>query len=114
MGDVSIMVQGGTCVLAEIYLLHRGTLAVKCYKDVILHPIMRPFAGAVGDQLVLIHDYARLHTTKLTVDCLTRRVLTSSTGQHVFGLSVQSERELCPSTLQHLTQATISWLFFLV
>ena len=31
------------------------------YRDEILHPIMRPFAGAIGDDFILIDDNARPH-----------------------------------------------------
>lgn len=37
-----------------------------------LHPIVRPFAGATGDKFVLIHDNAPSHIAIVTMDYIAR------------------------------------------
>ena len=39
-------------------------------RDEILDPIARPFAGAIGNNFILMQDNARPHTARLTVDYL--------------------------------------------
>jgi hypothetical protein len=39
-----------------------GNLSGVRYRDEILHPIVRPYAGAVGDGFILMDDNARPHT----------------------------------------------------
>ena len=39
----------------------RGTLTAISYRDEILRPVVRPYAGAVGPGFLLMHDNARPH-----------------------------------------------------
>ena len=43
-----------------------GTLTAVRYRDEILDPIVRPFAGAIGNNFILMQDNARPHTARLT------------------------------------------------
>ena len=38
------------------------------YRDEILHPVVRPFAGTVGDDFILMDDNARPHRSHVVTD----------------------------------------------
>ena len=40
------------------------------YRDKILDPIVRPFAGAIGNNFILMQNNARPHTARLTINYL--------------------------------------------
>jgi hypothetical protein len=40
------------------------------YRDEILHPIVRPYAGAVGDGFILMDDHCRPHRARVVTDYL--------------------------------------------
>ena len=42
-------------------MINRGILTA-LYRDKILAPTVRPFAGAISDNIILMQDNARLHT----------------------------------------------------
>ena len=46
-----------------------GKLTAVRYRDEILNPIVRPFAGAIGNNFILMHN-PRLHTASLSMDYL--------------------------------------------
>ena len=48
-----------------------GHINVQRYRDDLLEPIVRLYAGAVGENIIVMHDNARPHTTIRTS---TRRV----------------------------------------
>ena len=54
----SVMVWTGICIggRTDLYVIDRGALTGVRYRDEILHPIMRPFAGAIGDDFILMDD----------------------------------------------------------
>ena len=43
----------------DLYVINGGTLAALWYRDEILDPIVRPLAGAIGDNFILVQDSAR-------------------------------------------------------
>ena len=45
-----------------------GTLTAVRYRDEILDPTVRPFAGAIGNNFILMQDNPRPHTARLTMD----------------------------------------------
>ena len=45
----------------------RDTYSVR-YQDEILDPFVRPFAGAIGNNFILMQDNARLYTVRLIMD----------------------------------------------
>jgi len=60
------MVWGGICLAGrtDLYVFDQGTLTALRYRDVILAPLVRPFAGAVGDTFILTQGNARPHTAR--------------------------------------------------
>ena len=66
------MVWGGVCLRGrtELHVMAAGTLTAVRYRDEILDPIVRPFAGAIGNNFILMQDNARPHTARLTMDYL--------------------------------------------
>ena len=63
---------GGVCNEGRTYLhvIDRGTITGIRYRDEILEPIVRPFAGAMGDRFVLMQDNARPHTARVSLNFL--------------------------------------------
>ena len=61
-GDRSVMVWGGISLEGRT-VLARGTVTASRYRVpyVILRPIVRPYAGAVGPGFFLMHDNAQPH-----------------------------------------------------
>ena len=57
-----ISIQGRT----ELVVIDRGSLTAIRYVNDIIHPIVRPFAGAIGQDFILMHDNARPHTARVT------------------------------------------------
>ena len=55
----------------DLYVLQRGHINVQRYRDDLLEPIVRLYAGAVGENIIVMHDNARPHTAVRTS---TRRV----------------------------------------
>ena len=47
-----------------------GALTAVHYRDEILDPIVRPFAGAIGNKFILMQDNTRPHTARLTMEYL--------------------------------------------
>ena len=46
------------------------TLTAARYRNEILDPIVRPFAGAIGNNFILMQDNPRPHTARLSMDYL--------------------------------------------
>ena len=65
------MVWGGVCLRGRMkpHVMAAGTLTAVRYRDEILDPTVRPFAGAIGNNFILMQDNARPNTARLTVDC---------------------------------------------
>uniref|UniRef100_A0A8C8FEU6 Transposase n=1 Tax=Oncorhynchus tshawytscha TaxID=74940 RepID=A0A8C8FEU6_ONCTS len=59
-GGGSVMVWGGIS-LGALHVLARGSLTAIRYRDEILRPLVRPYAGAVGPGFLLMQDNARPH-----------------------------------------------------
>ena len=49
----------------DLYLINRGTLTALRYRDEILEPIVRPFAGVIGDNFMLMQDNACPHMARV-------------------------------------------------
>ena len=54
----------------DLYVKNGGTLTALRYRDEILDPIVRPCAGAIGDNIILMQDNARPHTARVCMDYL--------------------------------------------
>ena len=61
------MVWGGISLegRATLHVLARGILTAIRYRDEILRPIMRPYAGAVGPGFLVMHDNDRPHVAEV-------------------------------------------------
>ena len=45
--------------VSGMYMINGGTLTAYLYKDEVLNPIVRPFAGAIGDNFILMQNNVR-------------------------------------------------------
>ncbi|KAI4904836.1 hypothetical protein NFI96_002911 [Prochilodus magdalenae] len=61
------MVWGGISLegCTDLYRLDNGTLTAITYRDEILEALVRPYAGAVGPGLLLVHNNARPHVARV-------------------------------------------------
>ncbi len=69
-GGGSVMVWGGVPIdgRTDLHVLDRGTMTAQRYRDEFLpflDPIMRPFAGTVGEGFIVMHDDARPHIARI-------------------------------------------------
>ena len=62
----------------DLDMLQRGYINVQRYRIDLLEPIVRLYAGAVGENIIVTHDNARPHTAVRTS---TRRVKHGWTGK---------------------------------
>lgn len=71
-GGGSIMVWGGICIAGrtELCIIDRGSMTAIRYRNEILGPIVRPFAGVIGPDFILMQDNARPHTARVAIDYL--------------------------------------------
>ena len=54
----------------DLHVFHRGTLTAVRYRDEILAPYVIPYAGAIGDEFILMADNARAHRARLVDEYL--------------------------------------------
>lgn len=67
----TVMVWGGIMVGGRTELVFPdGFLTAQQYLDIILQPIVRPWAGAVGENFHLVHDNARPHVARIVMNWL--------------------------------------------
>jgi transposase len=66
-GGGSVMVWAGVSLggRTDLYLLPSGTMNGQRYRDEVLDPYVRPYAGAIGDTFILQDDNARPHRSRL-------------------------------------------------
>ena len=66
-GGGSVMVPGGISMegRTDLYRLENGSLTAIRYRDEILEPMVRPYAGAVGPGFLLMHDNAQPHVARV-------------------------------------------------
>ena len=76
-GGASVMVWAGISIggHTDLYFIDRGALTGVRYRDEILHPIVRPFAGAIGDDFILMDDNARPHRALVVNQYLQRETI---------------------------------------
>ena len=65
------MVWGGVSMRGrtELYVVH-GTMTAARYRDEVLDPLVKPYAGAVGPEFVLMDDNARPHRARIITEYL--------------------------------------------
>ena len=56
-----ISMQGKT----DLLVMENGTMNAVRYRDEVLHPIVRPYAGAIGPDFILVDDNARPHRARI-------------------------------------------------
>lgn len=68
-GGGSVMVWGGVSLdgRTDLHVFARGGITAVRYRNEILEPIVRPYAGAVGDDFILMQDNARPHTARVSM-----------------------------------------------
>ncbi|GBM41188.1 hypothetical protein AVEN_35759-1 [Araneus ventricosus] len=54
----------------DLHVFHGGTLTGVRYRDEILDPYVRPYAGAIGNDFILMDDNARPHRAVVVEDYL--------------------------------------------
>lgn len=71
-GGGSIMVWAGICLgsRTDLHIFQQGGITLIRYRDEILEPVVRPFAGAVGDGFIFMQDNARPHTARVSMNFL--------------------------------------------
>ena len=71
-GGPSVMVWGGISFdgVTDLYVIQNGALTGVRYTHEIIDVYVRPFAGAVGDNFVLMDDNARPHRARVVNDYL--------------------------------------------
>ena len=71
-GGGSVMVWAGISIegRTDLHVINGCALTGIRYREEILHPMVRPFAGAVGDDFILMDDNARPHRALVVNDYL--------------------------------------------
>ncbi len=49
----------------DLVVIDGGALTAVRYRDEVLEPVVRPLAGALGQDFTLMHDNARPHTARV-------------------------------------------------
>nr|KAG5705712.1 hypothetical protein BaRGS_026651 [Batillaria attramentaria]KAG5705713.1 hypothetical protein BaRGS_026652 [Batillaria attramentaria] len=81
-----ISVQGKT----DLHVFWNGTLTAIRYRDEILGPVVRPYAGAIGPEFILMDDNARPHRARivdqyLEEESMERMEWPARSPDHTFG-----------------------------
>ena len=81
------MVWAGICLdgRTDLVVIDGGALTAVRYRGEVLEPLVRPFAGALGQDFVLMHDNARPHTARVVQAYLEHSINNSSYG---YGISI--------------------------
>ncbi|GFV58829.1 transposable element Tcb2 transposase [Trichonephila clavipes] len=71
-GGGGVLVYGGIFIdrRTDFYIIRDGPLTARRYRDEILRPIVVPYAAAIGDDFILMHDNCRPHRANLVEDFL--------------------------------------------
>ena len=65
-GGGSVMVLAGISAQADLHVIDNGTLTAERYANEILGVHVRPYAGALGPDFILMDDNARAHRAHIT------------------------------------------------
>ena len=120
----SAFVQGGAGgVLPEprtaLHVLARGSLTAIRYRDEILRPLVRPYAGAVGPGFLLMQDNARPHVAGVCQQFLQEEGIYAMDWparspdlnpiEHIWDIMSRSihQRHVAPQTVQELADALV-------
>ena len=76
-GGGSVMVWGGISYdgSTDLYVIRNGSLTGIRYRDEILAPIVRLYAGAIGDDFILMDNNARPHRARIVNEYLQQETI---------------------------------------
>uniref|UniRef100_A0A8C7PIK9 Transposase Tc1-like domain-containing protein n=1 Tax=Oncorhynchus mykiss TaxID=8022 RepID=A0A8C7PIK9_ONCMY len=115
-GGGSVMVWGGRTAL---HVLARGSLTAIRYRDEIVRPLVRPYAGAVGPGFLLMQDNARPHVAGVCQQFLQEEGIDAMDWparspdlnliEHIWDIMSRSihQRHVAPQTVQELADALV-------
>ncbi|KAK7898758.1 hypothetical protein WMY93_019611 [Mugilogobius chulae] len=102
-----------------LHVLVRGSLTAMRYRDEILRPPVRPYAGAVGPGLLLMQDNARPHVAGVCqqflqpegIDVINRPAWSPDLNpiEHIWDIMSRSihQRQVAPQSVQELVDALV-------
>ncbi|KAI4894837.1 hypothetical protein NFI96_004578 [Prochilodus magdalenae] len=114
-GSGSVMVWGGTA----LHVLARGSLTAIRYRDEILRPLVRPYAGAVGPGFLQMQDNARPHVAGVCQQFLQDEGIEAMDWpahspdlnliEHIWDIMSRSihQQHIAPQTVQELADALV-------
>ncbi|KAI3365747.1 hypothetical protein L3Q82_000757 [Scortum barcoo] len=121
-GSGSVMVWGGISLggRTALHVLARGSLTAIRYRDEILRPLVRPYAGAVGPGFLLMQDNARPHVAGVCQQFLQDEGIDAMDWparspdlnpiEHIWDImsrSIHHQRHVAPQTVQELADALV-------
>ncbi|KAI3354701.1 hypothetical protein L3Q82_019193 [Scortum barcoo] len=120
-GSGSVMVWGGISLggRTALHVLARGSLTAIRYRDEILRPLVRPYAGAVGPGFLLMQDNARPHVAGVCQQFLQDEGIDAMDWparspdlnpiEHIWDIMSRSihQRHVAPQTVQELADALV-------
>ncbi|KAL0152830.1 hypothetical protein M9458_051870 [Cirrhinus mrigala] len=120
-GSGSVMVWGGISLEGRtaLHVLARGSLTAIRYRDEILRPLVRPYAGAVGPGFLLMQDNARPHVAGVCqqflqdegIDAMDWPARSSDLNpiEHIWYIMSRSihQRHVASQTVQELADALV-------
>uniref|UniRef100_A0A673XQW3 Transposase Tc1-like domain-containing protein n=1 Tax=Salmo trutta TaxID=8032 RepID=A0A673XQW3_SALTR len=120
-GGGSVMVWGGISLggRTALHVLARGSLTAIRYRNEILRPLVRPYAGAVGPGFLLMQDNARPHVAGVCQQFLQEEGIDAMDWparspdlnpiEHIWDIMSRSihQRHVAPQTVQELANALV-------
>ena len=103
----------------DLYRLHNGTLTAIKYRDEILGPIVRPYAGAVCPGFLLVHNNAQPHVARACSQFLEDEEMYTiewpprspdlNPKEHLWDIMFRSIRcfQVAPQSVQELSDALV-------
>ena len=120
-GGGSVMVWAGISAWGktDLHVIDNGTLTALRYVNEILDVYVRPYAGAVGENFILMDDNARAHRARITDQYLEQATIVRMEWparspdlnpiEHAWDMlqTAVSSRPLQPASVQQLRQALL-------